>query len=76
MPATLRMVETRHGPAQRPDAIVEFTIEAFRDLTAGRQTFGEAIDDGTAATSGDRDALDRLGALFPRPPRQALTPAG
>jgi DNA-binding HxlR family transcriptional regulator len=69
-------VETRHGPAQRPDAIVEFTIEAFRDLTGGRQTLGEAIEDGIVATSGDRDALDRLGALFPRPPRKALAQAG
>jgi DNA-binding HxlR family transcriptional regulator len=69
------LIDTRHGPAQRPDAVVEFTDEAFREVATGRQTIGEAVETGTASASGDRTALGRLRTLFRWPERQTLPPA-
>jgi DNA-binding HxlR family transcriptional regulator len=66
-------INTQHGPAQRPDAIIEFTDEAFREVAEGRQTLAEAIDNGTGGASGDRDALRRLRTLFHWPQRQSIT---
>ncbi|MGS2809159.1 winged helix-turn-helix transcriptional regulator [Nocardia sp. MW-W600-9] len=67
-------IETVHGPAQHPDVTITIGGEVFRDLAAGRSTLAEAISDGAASASGDRQALRRLHQLFrlPRPqPRSA-----
>lgn len=69
-------IETVHGPAQHPDVIITIGGEALRDLAAGRSTLAEAIDNGAAATSGDRQALRRLPQLFRLPRPRTRSAAG
>jgi DNA-binding HxlR family transcriptional regulator len=64
-------IEAAHGPAQRPDAVVTISAEAFRDLTAGTWTLADAIGSGAASVTGDQQALRRLHHLFPLPPHRA-----
>nr|WP_277349912.1 alkyl sulfatase C-terminal domain-containing protein [Nonomuraea sp. FMUSA5-5] len=68
-------IDTLHGPAQRPDAVLTIGEEAFLDLTGQRLTLAEAIDGGAATTSGDEKALRRLKDLFRLPrPRSRVAP--
>jgi len=60
-------IETLHGPAQRPDAVVTFTTDAFVRLTGHSLTLAEAIESGAATASGDGEALRRLTGLFRLP---------
>ncbi|AQZ61576.1 Transcriptional regulator, HxlR family [[Actinomadura] parvosata subsp. kistnae] len=69
-------IDTLHGPAQRPDAVVTIGEEAFLDLTGQRLTLAEAIDGGTATTSGDEKALRRLKDLFRLPPPRSRVAPG
>lgn len=71
-------IETMHGPAQHPDVTITIDGEVFRDLAAGRSTLAEAITDGTASASGDRQLLRRLHQLFriPRPQNRSEGGAG
>ncbi|MEU4547299.1 winged helix-turn-helix transcriptional regulator [Nonomuraea dietziae] len=64
-------IETLHGPAQRPDAIITISEEAFLDLTGHGLTIAEAIESGAASASGDREALGRLKGLFRLPSARA-----
>ncbi|WP_141578621.1 winged helix-turn-helix transcriptional regulator [Actinomadura sp. WMMA1423] len=71
-------IEVLHGPAQRPDATVTMSEEAFLGLVGGR-ALGQAIEDGSASVSGDEEVLRRLKDLFPLPaprPRRADDQAG
>jgi DNA-binding HxlR family transcriptional regulator len=61
-------IETVHGPAQRPDAVITTGRETFRDLAARRTTLEEAVRGGAATVSGDRRAVSRLFGLFRLPP--------
>lgn len=60
-------VETLHGPAQRPDVVVEAGEGLFADIAAGRTDLVGGLRDGRAVASGDPDRLRRLGDLFVRP---------
>jgi alkyl sulfatase BDS1-like metallo-beta-lactamase superfamily hydrolase len=60
-------IEATHGPAQRPDAIVETDDAALTDTTAGGSAFAEALERGDASASGDPAALRALPRLFRRP---------
>ncbi|GAA3467559.1 winged helix-turn-helix transcriptional regulator [Nonomuraea roseola] len=64
-------IETLHGPAQHPDAIITIGEEAFLDLTGHGLTLAEAVESGAASASGDREALRRLQGLFRLPRAQA-----
>jgi DNA-binding HxlR family transcriptional regulator len=66
-------IESRHGPAQRPDAVIEATAEAFLEIAAGRLRLGDAIRAGAVALSGDRDALRSLRSMFRWPEPHQLT---
>jgi DNA-binding HxlR family transcriptional regulator len=68
-------IESLHGPAQRPDVIVEAPAAAFLELAAGRMTLADAISSGTATVSGDRQALRRLGGLVRWPERRSRAAA-
>ncbi|MFI1979667.1 MULTISPECIES: alkyl sulfatase C-terminal domain-containing protein [Streptomyces] len=71
-------VETIHGPAQHPDVTITITEEAFVEVTARTLTFSDAIDAieaGTAAATGDAEALRRPPVLFRLPARRSR-PAG
>lgn len=57
-------IEVARGPAQRPDAVIEATADAFLELAAGRLTLEEALRRGSASVEGDRRAQRRLRALF------------
>ncbi|WP_406376255.1 winged helix-turn-helix transcriptional regulator [Streptomyces sp. NBC_00647] len=67
-------IEALHGPAQRPDATVTISQEAFLRLTGQGFTFAEAIETGAASASGDKQALRRLGDLFRLPPPHTRAP--
>jgi DNA-binding HxlR family transcriptional regulator len=64
-------IESVHGPAQRPDAVIEIGQDAFGEMAGGRLSLAEAIRSGKAAASGDRGALRGLRNAFrwptPRP---------
>ncbi|MFF8835672.1 winged helix-turn-helix transcriptional regulator [Streptomyces sp. NPDC015130] len=64
-------VETVHGPAQYPDVRITMTEEAFVGVTSRRFTLSDAIQAGTATTTGDAEALRRLTGLFRLPARAA-----
>ncbi|WP_433466647.1 winged helix-turn-helix transcriptional regulator [Spirillospora sp. CA-128828] len=61
-------IEALHGPAQHPDATITISEDAFLDLTGQGSTFADAIENGTATATGDREALRRLKGLFRLPP--------
>lgn len=65
--------EAVHGPAQRPDVVVETTADVFAEVAAGRASLAEAVRAGTASASGDRDAVRRLRSLFRRPQPRSRT---
>jgi DNA-binding HxlR family transcriptional regulator len=64
-------IETRAGPAHRPDAVVEAGEESFMDLALGRLALDEAVRGGRARVEGDREILARLRSLFPVRPGRA-----
>ncbi|MEV0384679.1 winged helix-turn-helix transcriptional regulator [Nonomuraea sp. NPDC050643] len=68
-------IETLHGPAQRPDAIITIGEEAFLGLTGHDHTLAEAIESGAASVSGDEEALRRLEELFRLPSPHDRKPA-
>ncbi|MEU5539960.1 winged helix-turn-helix transcriptional regulator [Streptomyces sp. NPDC020362] len=67
-------IETLHGPAQHPDAIITISQEAFLRLTSQDLSFAEAIETGAASSSGDEGALRRLRGLFRLPAPHARKP--
>ncbi|GGT73295.1 winged helix-turn-helix transcriptional regulator [Actinomadura citrea] len=66
-------IEALHGPAQRPDATITISEEAFLGITGGGHSLARAIEEGAASASGDEEALRRLRDVFrlptPRPRR-------
>lgn len=62
-------IESVHGPAQRPDVVIETSGDTFADLAAGRVTAAEAARAGGTTITGDQRAARRLRTLFRRPPR-------
>jgi DNA-binding HxlR family transcriptional regulator len=63
-------IESLHGPAQRPDVVMQATAESFLDLAAGRLRIGDALRGGSVSLSGDREALRSLRSMFRWPERQ------
>jgi putative sterol carrier protein len=61
-------IEAQHGPAQRPDAVLETTDDVLVEFTEGRRTLAELIRSGAVTTSGDRRAARQLCTFFRRPP--------
>ncbi|MCC8250969.1 winged helix-turn-helix transcriptional regulator [Saccharothrix luteola] len=68
-------VDAGHGPAGRPDAVVETDEDVFASLADGRSSLADKIASGAASASGDQDALRRLGTLFRRPSPAERVPA-
>ncbi|MEV0297371.1 winged helix-turn-helix transcriptional regulator [Nocardia sp. NPDC050710] len=64
-------IETLHGPAQHPDAIITISELEFLRLTSQGNTFAEAIETGVASATGDAQALRRIKDLFHLPPPSA-----
>ncbi|SEN41194.1 winged helix-turn-helix transcriptional regulator [Nonomuraea pusilla] len=69
-------IDAAHGPAQRPDAVVEAGDDVLTDIAAGHLTLTEALAGGRAAATGDPEALRRLGHLFRLPRPAARRPVG
>jgi DNA-binding HxlR family transcriptional regulator len=61
-------IESVHGPAQRPDVVLETGAAAFAELAAGRAALADLVKSGEAVITGDRQAVRRLRTLFRRPP--------
>lgn len=57
-------IEVAHGPAQRPDAVIETTADTFLELASGKLSLTGAARDGLASVSGDRHALRKLPAIL------------
>lgn len=68
-------IDTVHGPAQRPDVVIEVTEEVFRAWAEGRLSLEEMVDSDGASATGDEAALHALGNLFPRPDQESRRPA-
>ena len=68
-------VDAGHGPAGRPDAVVETDEAVFASLADGRSSLADKSAAGEASASGDREALRRLGSLFRRPSPAERVPA-
>jgi DNA-binding HxlR family transcriptional regulator len=68
-------IESVHGPAQRPDVVLETGAEEFGELAAGRATLAELVRAGAAVVTGDRQAVHRMRALFRRPPAADRVPS-
>lgn len=68
-------VDAGHGPAGRPDAVVETDEDVFASLADGRSSLADKIASGAASASGDQEALRRLGTLFRRPSPAERVPA-
>ena len=63
-------IDSVHGPAQRPDVTIETSPAVFVELAAGRMKLADAVRDGTATASGDRQAIRKLRSLFhPQQPK-------
>ncbi|MEU8619185.1 winged helix-turn-helix transcriptional regulator [Streptomyces sp. NPDC048623] len=67
-------IETLHGPAQHPDAVLTIGQDDFLRLTGQDLTLAEAIETGAASVSGDAEALTRLRGLFRLPHRRDRKP--
>jgi DNA-binding HxlR family transcriptional regulator/putative sterol carrier protein len=68
-------IESAHGPAQRPDAVIEASEEVFCEMTAGRVGLKRAIAEGRAAVWGDSSALSALRKVFVWPERRVAAAA-
>ncbi|SHF94400.1 winged helix-turn-helix transcriptional regulator [Streptoalloteichus hindustanus] len=68
-------LEAAHGPAQRPDVVIETTTEVFLAVAEGQIDYAAALKDGSATVSGDRKLLRLLAKLFRRPTRATRHPA-
>lgn len=68
-------IATLHGPAQRPDVIIDADEDLFAEIASGRKDLAAGLRDGSAVATGDSDLLRRLGDLFIRPSAQDR-PAG
>jgi putative sterol carrier protein len=64
-------IEAVHGPAQRPDAVIEAPADVFLELAAGRLSLEAAISHGSVEVSGDRRAVARLAGVFRWPGQPA-----
>lgn len=63
-----------HGPAQRPDASIAMSEDTLTAMASGRSSMGAAIEDGSAAVSGDPAAVRRLADLFHIPVPRSRRP--
>jgi DNA-binding HxlR family transcriptional regulator len=63
-----------HGPAQRADAAIAKSEDVLIAMASGRSSMGAAIEDGSAAVSGDPAAVRRLADLFHIPEPRSRTP--
>ncbi|MBT2233386.1 winged helix-turn-helix transcriptional regulator [Nonomuraea sp. NEAU-A123] len=66
-------IETVHGPAQRPDAVIEMDDDVLVEMGEGKTTLGDALKSGAARAFGDLPALGRLHGLFRIPQPEART---
>jgi DNA-binding HxlR family transcriptional regulator len=64
-------LESVHGPAQRPDVIIETGGDAFLELSSGELSFEDAVRDGAVTVSGDDEHVRRLHTLFRWPQPRA-----
>jgi putative sterol carrier protein len=65
------VIDGRYGPAERPDAVITATKDAFARLASGELRLVDAIREGTATVTGGRASISKLGRLFKWPERAA-----
>jgi DNA-binding HxlR family transcriptional regulator/putative sterol carrier protein len=62
-------IDSRYGPAERPDAVIVSTPEAFAELASGQLRLADALADGRVEVSGNRSALNEMKRAFRWPDR-------
>ena len=62
-------IDSRYGPADRPDAVISTTPEAFAELGTGQVRLADALAAGRVEVSGDRRALNQMKGAFRWPER-------
>jgi putative sterol carrier protein len=62
-------IDSRHGPAERPDVVIRTTPDAFADLASGQLRLADAISAGRVEATGDRRALHAMKRAFRWPER-------
>ncbi|KAB2339614.1 winged helix-turn-helix transcriptional regulator [Actinomadura rudentiformis] len=68
-------IETAHGPAQRPDLVIETDDATFLEVFTRGRGLADAIKNGEVAVTGDREALGKLRVLFKWPEQGHRKPA-
>jgi DNA-binding HxlR family transcriptional regulator/putative sterol carrier protein len=68
-------IETAHGPAQRPDVVIETGAATFIEIAMGRLSVADAVRSGDAVMTGDRQLARRLPRLFRWPEACSRLPA-
>jgi DNA-binding HxlR family transcriptional regulator/putative sterol carrier protein len=63
-------IDSRYGPAERPDAVIVATREAFAELASGQLRLSDAIAAGRVETTGDKAALAQMKRAFHWPERR------
>jgi DNA-binding HxlR family transcriptional regulator len=63
-------IDSRYGPAERPDAVIIATREAFAELASGQVRLSDAISTGRVDASGDKDILAKMKRAFRWPERR------
>lgn len=66
-------IETGHGPAHRPDVVIETAGDVFLELASGKLSLPDAVLDGSISVSGDRQVLRQLLGVFRWPERRSRT---
>ena len=68
-------IELDRGPAEDPDAIVETDAAALSAVIWNGRDLDDALEAGDLRIEGDRRAVERLLALFPKPEPIAAAPS-
>jgi DNA-binding HxlR family transcriptional regulator/putative sterol carrier protein len=62
-------IDSRYGPAERPDAVIVATPDAFAELGCGQLRLADALAAGRVEVSGSRRALNEMKRVFRWPDR-------
>lgn len=67
-------IDTVHGPAQYPDAVIETDSDTFLKVSAGKVQLADQIHEGAVTATGDPATIARLQALFRLPTPRTRVP--
>jgi DNA-binding HxlR family transcriptional regulator/putative sterol carrier protein len=62
-------IDSRYGPAERPDAVITATRDQFAELASGQRRLSDAVAAGSVEVAGDRSAVAEMKRVFHWPSR-------